>query len=55
MKKYQIMETLDNENCLNCDTFYQVYDEENISNSWSHLFSGNAKERELLEVSSDEE
>ena len=54
-KKYMIMETLESENCLNCDTFYQMYDKETIDNSWSGLFTGNAKERELIEVSSDEE
>lgn len=54
-KKYIIMETLDNDKCLNCDMFYQMYERETVDNSWSGLFSGNAKDRELLEVSSDED
>jgi hypothetical protein len=53
-KKYMIMETLENNNSLDSDTFYQMYDKEDMDNSWSSLFSGNTKDRELLEVSSDE-
>ena len=52
-KKYEIMSELENLNKLNCDNFYAVYEDSPMPNKWSMLFSGPAKERELLEVSSD--
>lgn len=54
-KKYIIMEELEKQKCLNCDTFYQVYENDNMDNSWSNLFDGKAKDPELLEISSDSE
>ena len=52
-KKYEIMSELENLDKLNCDNFYAVYEDSPIPNKWSMLFSGPAKERELLEVSDD--
>lgn len=54
-KKYIIMEELEKQNSLDCDTFYQVYEDENIGSSWSGLFSGKSKEPELLEITESSE
>jgi hypothetical protein len=54
-KKYIIMEELDKKKCLNCDIFFQVFEKETHTHKWSTLFTGNAKDRDLLEVSSDED
>lgn len=52
-RKYEIMSELEKLDKLNCDNFYAVYEDVPMPNKWSMLFSGPAKERELLEVSDD--
>jgi hypothetical protein len=48
--KYEIMTELDNLNNLDCDNFYILYEKKPLNNSWSTLFTGDAKDRELLEI-----
>lgn len=52
-KKYEVFEVMDENNQMNIDTFLQLYEKDTINNSWSMLFSGDAKERELLEINDE--
>ena len=53
-KKYDTMLILEEENELNFKNFNSVYEQDVSNTKWSKLFSGPAKERELLEISESE-
>ena len=52
--KFKTFETLINEERLNWTNFHDLYEQRPVDNKWSGLFSGNGKERELLEISDDD-
>ena len=52
--KYKVFEILDNEEKLNFINFSQVYEKDIKNTKWSKLFTGNGKERELLEITESE-
>ena len=53
-EKYIIMEELSEKNCLNIDNFYKNYTPNN-SSSFNSLFSGDGKQRDLLEITTTED
>lgn len=52
--KYKVFEILDNEEKLSFINFSQVYEKNTENTKWSKLFSGDGKERELLEITESE-
>lgn len=55
VKKYDILKILEEEKTLNFESFNQVYEKDVSNTKWGKLFSGNAKERDLLEITESEE
>ena len=53
-KKYDVLKILEEENSLNFESFNQVYEKDVSNTKWSKLFSGNAKERHLLDITESE-
>ena len=53
-KKYDVLKILEEENSLNFESFDQVYEKDISNTKWSKLFSGNAKERPLLDITESE-
>lgn len=54
-KKYILMSELEKIDKLTIDAFYQIYEYDNGNSKWDSLFTGNAKDRDLINVSSDED
>ena len=54
-KKYETMLILEEEGELNFKNFTSVYEQDVSNTKWSKLFSGPAKQRELLEISESED
>ena len=53
-KKYDTMLILEENNELNFKTFYSVFEKDTTNTKWNRLFSGNAKDRPLLEITESE-
>jgi hypothetical protein len=53
-KKYDVLKILEEESSLNFESFDQVYEKDVSNTKWSKLFSGNAKERHLLDITESE-
>ena len=53
--KYELMEELESMNKLTWKNFHDCYEKKPLENSYNMLFTGNAKERELLSISNSEE
>lgn len=53
-EKYLVMEELDNKNELNWENFNECYEKKPLNNSYNMLFTGHARNRDLLDISASE-
>lgn len=54
-KKYDTMLILEENDSLNFNTFDQVFEKDVTSTKWGKLFTGDAKERELIELTESDD
>lgn len=53
-KKYNIFEIMENQNIINLETFNKLYKKDIVNTKWDKIFSGDGKERELLDITESE-